>query len=443
MLSGLARDGGLYVPEYWPSLEAAALRSLRGRSYGEVAEAVIGPFIQGFMTADELRDAIAGAYAGFGHPAVAPLSQLDANHWLLELFHGPTLAFKDLALQLLARLIDWSLIKRGRRATVVCATSGDTGGAAIEAFRSSSRVVIFVFHPQHRVSDIQRRQMTTVLSPNVHNVAVEGTFDDCQSLVKAMFNDGRFRDRVDLAAVNSINWARIAAQVVYYVTSALALGAPERAVSFTVPTGNFGNIYAGYVAKRMGLPIGRLVIACNVNDILDRALASGRYDVRPVTPSSSPSMDIQISSNFERLLFEASGRDPAEVVRSTGGLARSAGFAVPARALAAIRADFRSGRADEASTREMIGRVCASAGRLIDPHTAVGYAVARLHAAGSDAMVTLATAHPAKFPDAVEKASGVRPILPAGLSDLYDRKEKFSILPNNLQTVQDYILSQV
>ena len=318
MLSGLARDGGLYVPEYWPRLEAAALRSLRGRSYGEVAEAVIGPFIQGFMTADELRDAIAGAYAGFGHPAVAPLSQLDANHWLLELFHGPTLAFKDLALQLLARLIDWSLVKRGRRATVVCATSGDTGGAAIEAFRSSSRVVIFVFHPQHRVSDIQRRQMTTVLSPNVHNVAVEGTFDDCQSLVKAMFNDGRFRDRVDLAAVNSINWARIAAQVVYYVTSALALGAPERAVSFTVPTGNFGNIYAGYVAKRMGLPIGRLVIACNVNDILDRALASGRYDVRPVTASSSPSMDIQISSNFERLLFEASGRDPAEVVRSTG-----------------------------------------------------------------------------------------------------------------------------
>jgi threonine synthase len=443
MLSGLARDGGLYVPEHWPILGAAALKSLRGRPYGEVAEAVIAPFIHGFMTTDELHDAIGSAYAGFGHPAVAPLSQLDSNHWLLELFHGPTLAFKDLALQLLARLMDWSLAKRGSRATIVCATSGDTGGAAIEAFRSSNRVSIFVLHPQYRVSDVQRRQMTTVLSPNVHNVAVEGTFDDCQTLVKAMFNDGQFRDRVDLAAVNSINWARIAAQVVYYVTSALALGAPERAVSFTVPTGNFGNIYAGYVAKRMGLPVGRLVVACNVNDILDRALATGRYEVRPVTPSSSPSMDIQISSNFERLLFEASGRDAAEVVRSTDGLARSGGFTIAALTLAAIRADFLSGRADEACTRKMIDTVHRSTGKLIDPHTAVGYAVARLNAAGADAMVTLATAHPAKFPDVVEKASGVRPILPAILSDLFDKKEQFNILPNNLQAVQDHILSRI
>ena len=418
MLAGLARDGGLYVPEHWPSLEAMALKKLRGRPYGEVAKAVIAPFVHGFMTADELGDAIGSAYAGFGHPAVAPLSQLDSNHWLLELFHGPTLAFKDLALQLLSRLMDWSLAKRDSRATVVCATSGDTGGAAIEAFRSSSRVSIFVLHPHVRVSDVQRRQMTTVLSPNVHNVAVEGNFDDCQALVKAMFNDGRFRDRVSLAAVNSINWARIAAQVVYYVTSALALGAPERAVSFTVPTGNFGNVYAGYAAKRMGIPVGRLIVACNINDILDRTLTTGRYEVRPVTPSLSPSMDIQISSNFERLLFDASGRDPAEVLRSADGLTQSAGFTVAAATLAAIRADFRSGRTDETSTLKVIETVHRSTGRLIDPHTAVGYALARRNAAGTDAMVTLATAHPAKFPDAVEKASGVRPILPTALSDL-------------------------
>ncbi|MDP9139082.1 MAG: pyridoxal-phosphate dependent enzyme, partial [Pseudomonadota bacterium] len=276
-----------------------------------------------------------------------------------------------------------------------------------------------------------------------HNLAIEGTFDDCQNLVKALFNDARFRDAVDLAAVNSINWARIAAQVVYYVASALALGAPERTVSFTVPTGNFGNIYAGYAAKRMGLPVGRLVIACNVNDILDRALTTGRYELRPVTPSSSPSMDIQISSNFERLLFDASARDAEEVVRSAGTLAQSASFTIPARTLAAIRADFHSGSADEAAMQETMAAVYRSQGRLMDPHTAVGYAVARRDAAGEEAMVTLATAHPAKFPEAVEKASGVRPILPAALSYLYEKKEKFSTLPNNEKAVQDYILSRV
>ena len=443
MLSGLARDGGLYVPERWPRLDAAALSNLRGRPYGEVAEAVIAPFVAEFLTAEELRDAVAGAYAGFGHPAVAPLVQLDCKHWLLELFHGPTLAFKDLALQLLARLMDRSLARRDGRATVVCATSGDTGSAAIEAFRSSGRTAIFVLHPRGRVSDVQRRQMTTVRSPNVHNIAVEGTFDDCQALVKAMFNDAPFRDRVDLAAVNSINWARIVAQVVYYVAAALALGAPERAVSFTVPTGNFGNVYAGYVARRMGLPIARLVVACNVNDILDRTLASGRYEVRPVVPSSSPSMDIQVSSNFERVLFEACGRDAAEVVRSAAGLAQSGSFTLAAGTLAALRGDLRSGRADEAATAATIGAVHRAAGRLIDPHTAVGYSVAEANAAGVDIMVTLATAHPAKFPEVVEKASGRRPELPASFRDLLDKAEKFTVLPNSREAVQDYILSRI
>ncbi len=442
MLSGLARDGGLYVPEHWPSLDSSALRKLHGRPYAEVAEAVLAPFTHGFMTGVELRRHIDRAYAVFSHPAVAPLSQVDSHHWLLELFHGPTLAFKDLAMQLLSRLMDWALERRGARATVLCATSGDTGGAAIEAFRSSSRVSMFVLHPHGRVSDVQRRQMTTVPADNVHNIAVEGNFDDCQALVKAMFNDGSFRDRVELAAVNSINWARIVAQVVYYVTAALSLGAPERAVSFTVPTGNFGNIYAGYVAKRIGLPIQRLVIACNVNDILDRALVTGRYEVHSVTASSSPSMDIQVSSNFERLLFEVAGRNPAEVVLSADRLARSGAFALTSHALAAIRADFGSGHAGEASVLGMIKTMYQSTGRLIDPHTAVGYVVARRHAATSDAMVTLATAHPAKFPDSVEKASGVRPALPGRLADLLVKKERFMVLPNDLQAVQDYILSR-
>ncbi len=338
---------------------------------------------------------------------------MTANHWLLELFHGPTLAFKDLAMQLLSRLMDWALARRGARATVLCATSGDTGGAAIEAFRSSSRASIFVFHPHNRVSEVQRRQMTTVLADNVHNIAVEGTFDDCQALVKAMFNDRPFRDRLELAAVNSINWARIVAQVVYYVTSALSLGAPERAVRFTVPTGNFGNIFAGLCCQTHGAAGSAGWSSPATSTISSTAhLSTGRYEVHPVTPSSSPSMDIQVSSNFERLLFEVSGRNPTEVVRSADRLARSAGFDLTAHALAAIRADFCSGHADEASVLEMIRTVYQSTGRLIDPHTAVGYVVASRHAATSDAMVILATAHPAKFPDSVEKASGVRPALP-------------------------------
>jgi threonine synthase len=443
MLSGLAGDGGLYVPERWPALNVEMLKHLRGRPYAQVAVAVIAPFVKEFFAHDELHALIADAYAGFGHPAVAPLGQLDSNQWLLELFHGPTLAFKDLALQLVARLMDRALARRAGRATVLCATSGDTGGAAIEAFRSSSRISIFVLHPHQRVSDVQRRQMTTVCSPNVHNLAIDGNFDDCQALVKAMFRDWRLSERAGLTAANSINWARIAAQVVYYVTSALALGAPERHVSFTVPTGNFGNVYAAYVAKRMGLPIDRLVVACNVNDILDRALTTGRYQVHAVTPSSSPSMDIQISGNFERLLFEAAGRDAGQVVGLTDELTQSAGYTLPSRTLAAIRADFGSGSADEAATLETIASVYRSTGRIIDPHTAVGYAVARKNAAGADAMVTLATAHPAKFPQAVEKALGIRPELPSALRDLFDKQEEFSVLPNNLQAVQDHVLSRI
>jgi threonine synthase len=443
MLSGLARDGGLYVPERWPHLDFATLKKLRGQPYTEVAAAVVAPFIGDFVSGSELDRLIGDAYRCFRHPCVAPLSQLDHRHWLLELFHGPTLAFKDVALQLLSRLMDRSLARRGRRAAVVCATSGDTGSAAIEAFRTSSRVVVFVLHPHRRVSPVQRLQMTTVHSANVHNIALEGTFDDCQSLVKRMFADGEFRDRVGLAAVNSINWARIAAQVVYYVTAALALGAPERPVSFAVPTGNFGNVYSGYVAKRIGVPIGRLIIACNVNDILHRALTGGRYEVHAVTPSLSPSMDIQISSNFERLLFDAARRDPQQVIEAASELSQSSCFTIAPATLAAIRSDFLSGRADEDCTRRTIAAQFAESGRLIDPHTAVGLAVARRHARISDGIVTLATAHPAKFPEVVEQAAGVSPQLPARLSQLYEKEEKFTILPNHLKTVQDHILSRI
>jgi len=310
MLSGLARDGGLYVPAEWPRLSDATMETLRGRPYTELAHAVIEPFLHGTVPAAELQRMIDDAYRSFDHTAVTPLVQLDSNQWLLELFHGPTLAFKDVAMQLLVRLIDWSLARRSSRATVICATSGDTGGAAVEAFKASSRCTLFVLHPYKRVSEVQRRQITTASAANIHNVAIEGNFDDCQAIVKALFNDAAFRDRVGLSGVNSINWARVVAQVVYYVFAALSLGAPARGVSFTVPTGNFGNILAGYVARKMGVPIHRLVIATNSNDILNRALTSGRYEMSGITPTMSPSMDIEVSSNFERLLFDASGRDP-------------------------------------------------------------------------------------------------------------------------------------
>ena len=345
-------------------------------------------------------------------------------------------------MQLLARLMDWALAKRRTRATIVGATSGDTGGAAIDAFKTSHHATVFMMHPHGRVSEVQRRQMTTVESPSIHNIAIEGNFDDCQAIVKALFNDLAFRDRVGLAGVNSINWARIMAQTVYYVTAGLSLGAPARQMSFCVPTGNFGDVFAGFVAKRMGLPVDRLLIATNVNDILDRTLKSGRYEQKGVRPSTSPSMDIQVSSNFERLLFEVYGRDPYAVRHLMSGLAQSGAFTIGGRELEQIRHEFASGATDEEGTAATIRQTLAETGELLDPHTAVAYAVARRAEASASPMVTLATAHPAKFPDAVEKASGIRPGLPPRLAHLMTGKERFTVLPNDVAKVRDFILSQ-
>ncbi len=444
VLAGLARDGGLYVPETWPRLSPETIAGFAGRPYAEVAEAVIAPFVGDDIPRAALSRMIADAYAPavFRHPAVTPLVQVAPGHFVLELFHGPTLAFKDVAMQLLSRMMDHVLGRRGARATIVGATSGDTGGAAIEAFRGRANTDIFILFPHGRVSDVQRRQMTTVADDNVHAVALTGTFDDAQALVKGMFNHFAFRDRVHLSGVNSINWGRIVAQVVYYFAAAVALGAPHRPVSFTVPTGNFGDVFAGHVARRMGLPIERLVIATNSNDILARCLETGRYEMRGVTATISPSMDIQVSSNFERLLFEAHGRDGAAVKRLMDGLSQSRAFALEAVALDAIRAGFSAGRSDEAETAATIARVDREAGYLLDPHTAVGVAVAERQISAGVPMVTLGTAHPAKFPDAVEAATGRRPPLPAHVGDLMTRPERQSVLDNSLEAVEAFVLDR-
>ena len=439
LMAGLARDGGLYVPAAWPSFPPAFIASFAGRPYAEVAFEVIRPFLGGEIPDSALRAMCRDAYAGFDDPAVAPLVKLGPDSYVLELFHGPTLAFKDVAMQLLARLMDHVLARRGGRITIVGATSGDTGAAAIEAFRGRASIDVFILFPENRVSPFQQRQMTTVADANVHAIAVKGTFDDCQALLKGMFNNAAFRDTVALSGVNSINWARILGQIVYYFTAAVALGAPEKRVSFTVPTGNFGDIFAGYVAKRMGLPIETLVVATNVNDILARTLASGRYDVRGVTATSSPSMDIQVSSNFERLLFEAYGRDAAAVRALMDSLAATGSFTIAEAALANIRRDFSAGRADEAEVAETIRRTHAQTGFLADPHTAVGLAVASRFARPGVPMVTLATAHPAKFPAAVAAASGVEPQLPAGFGDILNKSERFVTLANDRRTVEDHI----
>ena len=440
LLTGLARDGGLYVPQSWPVLSPATIAAFAGKPYWQVAEAVIAPFVDGEIEPSVLRTMLQEAYAAFSHPAVAPLVQLGDNLFVQELFHGPTLAFKDVAMQLLARLMDHILKARGRRATIVGATSGDTGSAAIEAFRGLDQVDIVILYPHGRVSDVQRRQMTTVAAPNVQTVALEGNFDDCQGLLKAMFNHHAFRDAIGLSGVNSINWARIVAQVVYYFTAAVALGAPHRPVSFVVPTGNFGDIFAGYVAKRMGLPVDRLVIATNVNDILARTLATGVYEARGVVATSSPSMDIQVSSNFERLLFDALGRDPARLRALMAGLAQSGRFVIDDTALDLIRAEFDAGRADEAEVAATIARVQREAGYLLDPHSAIGVAVAgQLAADRQTPMIVLGTAHPAKFPAAVKAASGIDPPLPPHLSDLHQREERFTLLANDQKLVEDFV----
>jgi threonine synthase len=441
-LAGLARDGGLYVPENWPRLSAETIARFAGKPYAEVAVEVIRPFVGDSISEAELSRLAREAYGTFRHPAVVPLAQFGAGTFLLELFHGPTLAFKDVAMQLLARLMDHALAARGERTTIVVATSGDTGGAAVEAFRGRERADLFVLFPQGRVSDVQRRMMTTANDNNVHALAVEGTFDDCQALVKGLFNHHAFRDRVRLSGVNSINWARIVAQVVYYFTAAATLGAPHRKVSFTVPTGNFGDIFAGYVAARMGLPIDRLVIATNVNDILARTLSTGTYDLREVVATSSPSMDIQVSSNFERLLFEATGRDAAAVRAMMASLAQSGRFSLSSEALSRIRALFNADRADEGETAATIRTTLRETSRLIDPHTAVGLAVAEKETRDpAMPMIVLGTAHPAKFPDAVEAACGVRPGLPDWLSDLPERPERATAMPVDQSAIEKFILA--
>ena len=439
LLAGLARDGGLYVPESWPHFTASDLSALAGKPYDEAAFALIRPFIGGEIDDVALRGMCRAAYSTFRHPAVAPLVQTGPNDFILELFHGPTLAFKDVAMQLLARLMDHVLAKRGERATIVGATSGDTGGAAIEAFRGRNATDIFILFPKGRVSPVQQRQMTTVAEANVHAIAVEGTFDDCQAIVKALFNDHRYRDRVKLSGVNSINWARIMAQLVYYVTAALSLGAPARAVSFTVPTGNFGDVFAGYVAKRIGLPIESLVIATNTNDILARTVETGRYETSAVVPTTSPSMDIQVSSNFERLLFDAVGRDGETVRRLLGSLSQSGAFTLPEGALAAIRVEVAAGRASEDETAAVMRSMLAECSYLADPHTAVALAVAARQERSSAPMVTLSTAHPAKFPVAVEAATGIWPDLPAMAGDLMQREERFVVLPNDVGAVAEFV----
>jgi threonine synthase len=441
LLAGLARDGGLYVPEVMPTIETAAIGALAGLPYAQAATKLMLPFVDGALSESELAAMARQTYAGFRHPAKAPLVQIDDNLHVLELFHGPTLAFKDFAMQWLGRLMNHVLQKRGARATILGATSGDTGAAAIEAFGGQSQADIFILFPHGRVSDVQRRQMTTVERPNVHAIALEGNFDDCQAILKGLFNDLPFRDAFALSGVNSINWARILAQIVYYFTSAVALGAPARRVSFTVPTGNFGDIFAGFCAKRMGLPIDRLVIATNENDILARTLDSGDYETRAVVATQSPSMDIQVSSNFERLLFEAYGRDASALRALMGSAAQSGQFSIAPKPLASIRDEFDAFSTDEPSCAMEMARVYRESGYVIDPHTAVAVHAARRALARKPAvpMIALSTAHPAKFPDAVERAIKVRPPLPTHLADLMSRQERFTILPNDVGAVRRFI----
>ncbi|WP_315919310.1 threonine synthase [Mesorhizobium sp. SP-1A] len=439
VLTGLARDGGLYVPQEWPQFSAAEIRAMRGLAYSDLAIRVLTPFLGGEIPAATFEKLVREAYGTFRHAATCPLVQIGPNSFVLELFHGPTLAFKDVAMQLLARLMDHVLAERGQHATIVGATSGDTGGAAIEAFGGRDRTDVFILFPHGRVSPVQQRQMTTSSAQNVHALAVEGNFDDCQGLLKDMFNDHAFRDRISLSGVNSINWARIMAQIVYYFSSALSLGAPDRPVSFTVPTGNFGDIFAGYAAKKMGLPVERLVIATNDNDILARTLASGEYCMKGVVATTSPSMDIQVSSNFERLLFEAAWRDPAAVRRYMGALKQSGAFTMADEDLARIRAEFDAGRASSDEAAATIRATWTGSGYLLDPHTASGVHVAGQQPASATPMVVLGTAHPAKFPAAVEAASGVHPALPEWLAGMMQTPEKFTVLPSDLKMLEDYI----
>ncbi len=440
-LTGLAGDGGLYVPRQWPRFTPEQITSMRGLPYADLAARVMAPFTQGVLTEAELQQLCTAAYGRFAHAAVTPLVQLDSQNWLLELFHGPTLAFKDVALQLLGHLFERFLTGTDRKLTIVGATSGDTGSAAIDAVAGREQIEIFMIHPHERISDVQRRQMTTILTPNVHNIAIQGSFDDAQAMVKRMFSDREVNGPLTLSAVNSINWARLMAQVVYYFYAALRLGAPERAIAFSVPTGNFGDVFAGYVAAQMGLSIERLVVATNVNDILHRALSRGDYSVLGVTPTAAPSMDIQVSSNFERLLFDLEGRDGSTTgarmkwFEQMGKMVLSADMRKKASFFASARTD-----ADEMALA--MRWAYEASGEVIDPHTAIALHAARAAKIAHDVpVVTLATAHPAKFPDAVERATGVRPPLPTRVATLFDREERFNVLPGDYDAVRDYVLA--
>jgi threonine synthase len=439
VLAGLARDGGLYLPETWPVLTPERIAALAGKPFHEVAVEILKPFVDGEIADADLLAMAKDAYASFGHPAVTPLVQIAPNTFVLELFHGPTLAFKDVAMQLLARLMDHILAKRGERATIVGATSGDTGGAAIEAFRSSRRVDMVILYPQGRVSDVQRRMMTTPTEENVHAVAVDGTFDDCQALVKAMFNHHAFRDRVQLSGVNSINWGRIVAQVTYYFVAAVALGAPARPVIFAVPTGNFGDIFAGYVAQKMGLPIGKLIIGTNSNDILARTVETGAYEMRDVVATTSPSMDIQISSNFERFLFEANGRDAASIRGQMAALTQGRRFDLGAAQKKALATGFAAVRGSEDEIAAEIRRVRDASGYVMETHTACASLAFGRGERSATPRVILSTAHPAKFPDAMEQITSLRPALPARLATLMTDPERTVLLPNDLGAVERFV----
>ncbi|WP_338467825.1 threonine synthase [Novosphingobium sp. ZN18A2] len=440
-LAGLASDGGLYVPREWPRFTEAEIAAMAGLPYAELAARVMQPFVGDSLSPDCLLDLARQAYGRFAHVAVTPLVQLDERQWVLELFHGPTLAFKDVALQLLGLLFEEFLARGDEHITIVGATSGDTGSAAIDAVAGRAKVDIFMLHPQGRVSDVQRRQMTTVLAPNVHNIAIDGSFDDAQAMVKRMFADTAMTGRFAISAVNSINWARLMAQVVYYFASALQLGAPHRKVAFSVPTGNFGDVFAGYVAAKMGLPIERLIVATNVNDILHRALLTGDYSAGTVTPTAAPSMDIQVSSNFERLLFDVGGRDGAALAEQMRGFEAKKAMQLTNAQREGAAALFTSARADAGDMQQAMRWAYEETGQVLDPHTAIGLHAARA-AEGLPAdvpVVTLATAHPAKFVDAVERATGFRPPLPARVGDLFEREERFDELPGDYDAVAAYI----
>ncbi|MSP30833.1 MAG: threonine synthase [Acetobacteraceae bacterium] len=439
LLAGLAEDGGLFMPESWPHFSPADFRAMRGLPYAEVAARVMHPFIGAVIPFETLRSLCQESYAGFGHPAVAPLVQLDTNLWVQELFHGPTLAFKDMAMQLLGRLFDHVLAARGEQVTIVGATSGDTGPAAIEACANRDRINIVILHPHNRTSEVQRRQMTTVNAPNVANIAIAGNFDDCQDLVKTMFADAPFRQEMHLSAVNSINWARITAQIPYYVAAALALGAPDREMTFSVPTGNFGNVLAAWAARRIGLPVAGLIVGANRNDILARFLDANDMSMRPVEPSLSPSMDIQVSSNFERLLFEFLHRNPAATATAMQTFRATGKMPVPDATWQNARALFHGFRLDDDSTLTEIRALHGRTGYLADPHSIIGIAAARAHGGAPEIpIIAMATAHAAKFPDAMRQAIGIAPALPPRLADLYQRDEHYTVLPNNLAAVQSH-----